>query len=39
MNAINKTLKVLEHQQQVLCYDMYILNKKIKEEERKILLY
>lgn len=38
MNAINKTLKVLEHQQQVLCYDMYVLNKKINEEEKRILL-
>ncbi len=38
MNTINKTLKVLEHQQQVLCYDMYVLNKKINEEEKRILL-
>lgn len=38
MNAINKTLSTLERQQQVLCYDMYILNKRIKEEERRILL-
>lgn len=38
MNAINKTLNALERQQQVLCYDIYILNKKIKEEEKRILL-
>ena len=38
MNAINKTLRTLEHQQQVLCYDMYILSKKINEEEERILL-
>ena len=38
MNAINKALRTLERQQQVLCYDMYILSKKINEEERRILL-
>ena len=36
MNWINKTLNTLERQQQVLCYDMQILTKKIKEEESKI---
>ena len=36
MNWINKMLKTLEHQQQVLCYDMQILNQKIKEDESKI---
>ena len=36
MNWINKTIHVLEHQQRILCYDMHILNQKIKEEERKI---
>ena len=33
---INKTMNTLEHQQRILCYDMQILNKKIKEEENKI---
>lgn len=36
MNWINKTLNTLERQQQVLCYDMQILTRKIKEEESKI---
>lgn len=38
MNAINKTLRTLEQQQQVLCYDMYILSKKINDEEKRLLL-
>jgi len=36
MNWINKTLNNLEHQQQVLCYDLQILSKQIKEKENKI---
>ena len=36
MNWINKALNTLERQQQVLCYDMQILTRKIKEEESKI---
>ena len=36
MNWINKMLKTLERQQQVLCYDMQTLNQKIKEDESKI---
>ncbi len=36
MSLINKTLNTLEHRQKILCYDMQILNQKIKAEERKI---
>ena len=36
MNLINKTLHNLEHQQQVLCYDLKILSQKIRESENRI---
>ena len=36
MSMINKALNNLEHQQQVLCYDLQILSQKIRERENKI---
>jgi len=36
LNWINNAINTLERQQQVLCYDMQVLNQKIKEEENKI---
>ena len=33
MNGINRTLASLEHKQKILCYDIYLLNNKIREEE------
>ena len=36
INWINKMLNTLDRQQQVLCYDMQVLNQKIKEEESRI---
>ena len=36
MNWINKALNNLEHQQQVLCYDLQILSQKIQERENRI---
>ena len=37
INGINKTLTKLEFKQNVLCYDMYMLNKEIKKEEIALL--
>lgn len=36
MNLINKNLHNLEHQQNILCYDLQILSQKIKEDEKRI---
>lgn len=36
MSWINKTMRNLEHQQQILCYDLQILSQKIKEDESRI---
>ncbi len=33
---VNKALRTVEHQQRILCYDMQILNQKIKEDENRI---
>jgi hypothetical protein len=37
INGINKMLTKLEFKQNVLCYDMYLLNKEIKKEEISLL--
>lgn len=37
--GINKTLLTLEYRQKILCYDMQILNNKIKKEELAYLKY
>ena len=36
LSLINKALNNLEHQQQILCYDLQILSQKIKEKENRI---
>ena len=36
LSLINRELNNLEHQQQVLCYDLQILSQKIRERENKI---
>ena len=37
--GINKTLSTLEYRQKILCYDMRILDSKIKNEELVYLKY
>ena len=37
VNGINKALCKLEYKQAVLAYDIYVLNKQIKEEEQYLL--
>ena len=37
--GVNKTLSKLEYRQRILCYDMQILNSKIKKEELAYLKY
>ena len=39
MNGINRALSSLEHKQKILCYDIHILNNKIREEELAYLKY
>ena len=36
LSLINRELNNLEHQQQVLCYDLQILSQKIRERENRI---
>jgi len=37
INGINIALNNLEHRQDALCYDMYVLRRRMEEEERNLL--
>ena len=37
INGINNTLVKLEYRQEALCYDIYLLQKEIKKDERILL--